>query len=84
MSWTKVSDALPTEYGTYIVIRGLWHMGTMGYEIATTKFHPKKWSDGRHWYDRGFVYTHWIGPISKPDMPLSEFPILSYVSPEAQ
>jgi hypothetical protein len=77
ITWTKVKDALPTEYGTYLVVRGHWYMGVMNYEIATTNFQPK----GGHWFDRGFVYTHWIGPISKPDMPLGEFPILLKEAP---
>lgn len=72
MNWTKVSDALPTEYGTYLVIRGHWYMGTMTYEIGTTNFHPT----GSRWFDRGFVYTHWFGPVAKPEMDLKEFPIL--------
>lgn len=76
MNWTKVSDALPTEYGTYLVVRGLWFMGMMDYKIGVTDFHPKGWQHGGHWYDRGFIYTHWIGPIAKPEMPLEEFPIL--------
>ena len=78
--WKKVSDALPTEYGEYLVIRGHWHMGCMSYELAVTNFHPlRKRSSG--WHDRGFVYTHWIGPITKPDMDLKEFPILIEKNP---
>jgi hypothetical protein len=60
--WTKVEDALPEEYGRYLVYRGHWYMGTMSYEIAVTDFNPK----GAVWFDRGFVYTHWSGPLSKP------------------
>jgi len=62
MNWTKVSDALPTEYGAYLVYRGHWYMGVMSYKMATTEFRPR--DDA--WADRGFVYTHWIGPLDKP------------------
>lgn len=62
LGWTKVEDALPEEYGRYLVYRGHWCMGVMNYEIAVTDFNPK----GSVWFDRGFVYTHWSGPLSKP------------------
>jgi hypothetical protein len=76
LNWTKVSDALPTEYGTYLVVRGHWHMGVMDYRVAVADFHPQGWQHDGNWFDRGFVYTHWYGPVAKPEMDLKEFPIL--------
>ncbi len=42
--------------------RGHWYMGVMSYESGVTTFNPK----GNIWADRGFVYTHWVGPVNKP------------------
>ena len=63
ITWTKVEDALPTEYGRYLVYRGFWHGGVMLYDLAVTSFHP---AEGAKWFDKGFVYTHWSGPLNKP------------------
>jgi hypothetical protein len=79
--WTLISNELPKEYGTYLVIRGHWYMGVISYKIATTDFHPNKWQHGGHWFDRGFIYTHWVGPITKPEMLLADFPILLKEAP---
>ena len=81
-----LKDSLPTEYGDYVVIRGHFYKswsgqdkGVITYEIAVAKFHPKCFIHGGHWYDSGFFYTHWYGPISMPDM--KRFPILSAENP---
>jgi hypothetical protein len=81
-----LKDSLPTEYGDYLVIRGHFYKswsgqdkGVITYEVAVAKFHPKRFIHGGHWYDSGFFYTHWYGPISMPDM--KRFPILSAENP---
>lgn len=35
----------------------------MLYDFAACSFHP---AEGAKWFDKGFVYTHWSGPLSKP------------------
>jgi hypothetical protein len=76
ITWTKVSDALPTEYGRYLVYRGHWYMGVYTYEMETTTFNP----NGGIWSDRGFVYTHWSGPLNKP-ADADNLPILEKENP---
>jgi hypothetical protein len=60
--WTKVKDALPAEYGRYLVYRGHWYEGVYTYKISAVDYNPK----GNIWFDHGFVYTHWSGPLNKP------------------
>jgi hypothetical protein len=61
LKWNRVEDGLPTEVGDYFVIREHAELHTIA--IAATSFHPRAVPQ---WYDKGFNYFYWIGPVAKP------------------
>jgi hypothetical protein len=65
IKWNKVADGLPTEYGLYLVVRTLEHYnGYVSRHLDTCEFYMRK---EEPWKDRGFIYTHWMGPLDWPE-----------------
>jgi len=62
LRWNNVKDGLPTEYGDYLVVREHAELHIVSVDVSN--FHPKAESP---WYDKGFIYLYWIGPVSMPE-----------------
>ena len=61
LRWNSVSDGLPLEYGDYLVVRENSEIHDV--TVAVTNFHPKR---KEPWFDKGFIYLYWIGPVLMP------------------
>jgi len=85
--WVLVSERLPEKFGKYLVVRGHFYKprgdgygsgrGLVTYDTALCEFNPNGYcgSPTHRWFDSGFFYTHWMGPIR--EMPnLKDFPRL--------